>query len=107
MHVRTGASFCYTRDGAAPYEAQEVRAFGLLLCDLVARLAPTSHPAGGPELGGALGAIVGECLCAAPAARPTFAQLAARLARLVSVRGPHSVLVGWVLCCKARRRVAA
>ena len=55
-------------------------------------MASGPHAAGGPELGGALGAVAGECLCAAPAARPSFAQLAVRLARLVSVRGPRPIL---------------
>jgi len=97
-----GASFCYVRDAPAPYEAQEVRAFGLLLADLVARLAPAAPAwpspartpaaerdpdAGGVALGGALAGVIGECLAAAPAQRPAFAALARRLERLAAVRG--------------------
>ncbi|KAK9834070.1 hypothetical protein WJX81_007769 [Elliptochloris bilobata] len=85
-----GASFCYEKGAAAPYQAQEVRAFGLLLADLVARLASggssagdTNPAAGGPNLGGSLGALAGECLAAAPTKRPTFPELAARLQKLV------------------------
>lgn len=33
-----GASFAYHKGGAVPYEAQEVRAFGLMLADMVQRL---------------------------------------------------------------------
>jgi hypothetical protein len=100
-----GASFCYARDAPAPYEAQEVRAFGLLLADLVARLAPAAPArpppapvpgppdAGGVALGGALAGVAGECLAAAPAQRPAFAALARRLERLAAVRG--GALLGW------------
>ena len=80
-----GASFCYARSAAAPFQAQEVRAFGLLLADMVARLAPGGPSAGGAALGGVLGALAGECLAAPPAERPTFKHLAARLQALVEV----------------------
>ena len=81
----TGASFCYASSASAPLQAQEVRAFGLLLADMVARLAPGEPSAGGAALGGFLGALAGECLAAAPAERPTFKRLAARLQALAEV----------------------
>lgn len=84
----TGASFCYAKSAAAPFQAQEVRAFGLLLADMVARLAPGGPSAGGAALGGVLGGLAGECLAAPPAERPTFERLAARLRELVDVRAP-------------------
>ncbi|KAF8062034.1 Zadh2 [Scenedesmus sp. PABB004] len=74
-----GAAFAY--DGAAAgcfFEAMEVRAFGLLLADIAARLRGDGD--GGAARG--LGALVACCLDPAPARRPRFAELEASLARL-------------------------
>lgn len=76
-----GASFFY-RPGTLPYEAQEVRAFGLFLTDLVARVQPSSHA----ETRRALTNIVTECLLDKPLQRPGFKALAARLADIKQVR---------------------
>ncbi|MFQ2102495.1 leucine-rich repeat-containing protein kinase family protein [Aeromonas sanarellii] len=71
-----GAASCYDRADealAGRLERLEVRAFGCLLEELLARSTDKHEALAG------LGELVGECLCEAPSRRPTFARIAARL----------------------------
>jgi hypothetical protein len=75
-----GASFFY-RPGTLPYEAQEVRAFGLFLADMLARIRPSSHT----DARQGLTDIVAACLLDKPLQRPSFKSLASRLAEIEKV----------------------
>lgn len=71
-----GAASCYDgadRERAARLERLEVRAFGCLLEELLARC----HPSG--EALGALHSLAEECLLEAVLQRPSFADIAARI----------------------------
>ncbi|MDU1141750.1 protein kinase [Aeromonas rivipollensis] len=71
-----GAASCYDgadRERAARLERLEVRAFGCLLEELLARC----HPSG--EALGALHSLAEECLLKAVLQRPSFADIAARI----------------------------
>ena len=71
-----GAASCYERTDealAGRLERLEVRAFGCLLEELLARSTDNHEALAG------LGELVGECLCEVPSRRPTFARIAARL----------------------------
>lgn len=70
-----GASFFY-HPGPVSYEAQEVRAFGLMLADLVERLQPDEVGSEGADL---LASIRDECLSSPWSLRPSFAAVQARL----------------------------
>ncbi len=82
-----GASFFY-KPGTLPYEAQEVRAFGLFLRDMLDRLE-------GPDKAAAMRASLEEITASAlevdPGKRPTFETIAARCSLLtkVSVTSAH------------------
>jgi hypothetical protein len=69
-----GASFFY-KPGTLPYEAQEVRAFGLFLSDMLDRLDNASRDA--PAVG-QLREIAAQSLQPLPQQRPGFADIAAR-----------------------------
>lgn len=75
-----GASFPYHKGGPVPYEAQEVRAFGLMLADMVQRL-----DIGFQGMEQALEAqrellsLVQQCTGAPPIRRPTFGAVGRRL----------------------------
>ena len=81
LTVHAGASFFYT-PGTLPYEAQEVRAFGLFLTDMLARME-------GAEKAGSVRAdledIAAGALHKAPLSRPSFEAIAARCRRLTKV----------------------
>ena len=64
-----------------PYEAQEVRAFGLFLADMLARIRGSSHP----DARQALSDIKAACLLEQPRERPPFKTLAARQADIEKV----------------------
>ncbi|QJT27901.1 protein kinase [Aeromonas media] len=71
-----GAASCYDgadREQAARLERLEVRAFGCLLEELLARCHPRD------EALGTLHSLAEECLLAAVSQRPSFAQIAARI----------------------------
>jgi hypothetical protein len=70
-----GASFFY-HPGAVPYEAQEVRAYGLMLCDLVDRICPEDAAS---DLSRLLRSVRDECLATPWMLRPSFATLQSRL----------------------------
>ena len=70
-----GASFFY-KPHTLPYEAQEVRAFGLFLSDLIARM--DSGMQGGTARQ-KLDDIATACLVEEPMKRPAFAAIAAAL----------------------------
>ncbi|HDZ8831857.1 TPA: protein kinase, partial [Aeromonas dhakensis] len=77
-----GAASCYERtDGelAGLLERLEVRAFGCLLEELLARCAPYDDRLD------ALHVLVDDCLAEAVAARPDFTKIAARLAAVAPV----------------------
>ena len=63
-------------------ERDEARAFGCLLEELVARCDAAAWAAHGGGLRGALEGLQSLCLGDVPAARPTFAQIAANVASL-------------------------
>ena len=70
--VHAGASFFY-EPGAVPYEAQEARAFGLFLADLLARMdAQDAESMASTALQG----IEAACLKPLPSERPAFQQIA-------------------------------
>ena len=74
-----GASFFY-QAGNVPYEAQEVRAYGLLLHDLVSRLKQAVEQSD-KDTAGILQEIVQQCIGnkAVTIQRPTFSMLHDRL----------------------------
>ncbi|KAL4457710.1 hypothetical protein ABPG75_012575 [Micractinium tetrahymenae] len=75
-----GASFPYHKGGPVPYEAHEVRAFGLMLNDMVQRLDIGFE--GMEALLSAqreLLALVQQCIGGPPARRPTFGAVGRRL----------------------------
>ena len=71
-----GASFFYQPD-TLPYEAQEVRAFGLFLSDLIARMDGSAHGGAARQK---LEGTASACLEPDPLKRPAFAAIAAALA---------------------------
>eukprot|EP00850_Spirogloea_muscicola_P010450 SM000061S19277 [mRNA] locus=s61:527711:530820:+ [translate_table: standard] len=73
-----GASFCY-QPGPVKYEAHEVRAFGLLLNDLVTRLGPDADGSTVKELT----RLTEGCTLGAAATRPSFEEVCARLELLI------------------------
>lgn len=78
-----GAASFYTAGSAGQgLERLEVRAFGCLLEELLARLSPTDETALPESAHRALIALVADCLSETPATRPLFAEIVARLARL-------------------------
>ena len=70
-----GASFFYQPD-TLPYEAQEVRAFGLFLSDLIARMDGSAHGGAARQK---LEGTASACLEPDPLKRPAFAAIAAAL----------------------------
>ncbi|KAL4857990.1 Plant intracellular Ras-group-related LRR protein 5 [Chlorella vulgaris] len=75
-----GASFAYHKGGAVPYEAQEVRAFGLMLADMVQRLDIDFK--GMDQVLKAqqdLLSLVQQCVSGPPIRRPTFGAVRRRL----------------------------
>ena len=79
ISLLAGASFFY-HGGAAAYEAQEVRAYGLFLADVEARLDTRASLAA--DVGSGLAALKNACMKAAARARPSFASITAQLEAL-------------------------
>ena len=73
--THAGASFFYKPD-TLPYEAQEVRAFGLFLSDLLARMDGGAHGGAARQK---LEDTARACLDCDPLKRPAFAAVAAAL----------------------------
>ena len=86
VYHHAGASFFY-KPGTVSYETQEVRAFGLFLSDLLARMDACDNDSLAST---ALGGIRAACLNSAPAERPRFQQIASHC---------HSVLEVCSLMC--------
>lgn len=82
LHTCAGASFFYEKV-MIPYEAQEARAYGLFLADLLARMDARDQES---LASSALQGIKGACLNPAPAERPRFAQIAANCRSVLEVR---------------------
>ncbi|TNI54112.1 protein kinase, partial [Aeromonas dhakensis] len=85
-----GAASCYERtDGelAGLLERLEVRAFGCLLEELLARCAPRDNRLD------ALHVLVDDCLAEVVATRPDFTEIAARLAAVAAVICAEPVLL--------------
>ena len=81
MHLCTGASFFY-EPGDIPYEAQEARAFGLFLTDLLARMDPFDKESMAST---ALQGIRAACLQPIPNERPPFQQIASHCHSVLEV----------------------
>ena len=79
MHA--GASFFYEQ-GVVPYEAQETRAFGLFLGDLLARMDAQDK---GSMASTALQGIKAACLKPLPSERPAFRQIASHCHSVLEV----------------------
>lgn len=74
LKLKTGASFCYEKSVGALFEAQEVRAFGLFLNDLVQRivyLTPTDEK----NVGNPLQNLVDSCINLPAKNRLSFADV--------------------------------
>lgn len=80
-----GASFCYSPYGLIPYEAHEVRAFGLFLKDLVDRM-ETSPAAPSKETRHRLEALVSSCTGGRATGRLTFEHVVQELGVISSKR---------------------
>ncbi len=76
-----GASFFY-KPGTLPYEAQEVRAFGLFLNDMLARLEAPDKPS---AVRSSLEEITADALQRDSSCRPSFQAIAARCSSLKKV----------------------
>lgn len=77
-----GAAFAYRHEDGGFWEAMEVRAFGLFLRDLVARIRDDgTDPDGGADAAGSsrqreqLAELVAACTAGRASDRPQFAQL--------------------------------
>ncbi|KAG2501926.1 hypothetical protein HYH03_000424 [Edaphochlamys debaryana] len=79
-----GASYSYDRTRQPFWEAMEVRAYGLLLRDVVARCDPPASAAAGAAAAvvDGLRALAERCVELAPAQRPTFEAVCGQLAAL-------------------------
>ena len=86
MYYLAGASFFY-KPGTVSYEAQEVRAFGLFLADLLARMDACDNDSLAST---ALQGIRAACLNSAPAERPRFQQIASHCHTILEVCSPVS-----------------
>ena len=83
VHAGAGASFFYDRAlGFNCYEAQEVRAFGLLLNDVTMRLARQSTVTDCQRMQSGLSELVQACLDSPSGLRPAFAVVAEKLGQL-------------------------
>lgn len=80
-----GASFCYEPSSPIPYEAHEVRAFGLFLGDLVARM-ESSPAAPSQETKRSLEALVGACTGGAALDRLSFEDVVGELSSISEQR---------------------
>lgn len=82
LQLCAGASFFYEQ-GTIPYEAQEARAFGLFLADLLARTDPQDEES---MASSALHGIKAACLNPVPSERPAFQQIASHCHSVLKVR---------------------
>ena len=82
LQLHAGASFFYEA-GAIPYDAQEARAFGLFLADLLARMDPQDE---GSMASTALQGIRDACLNSVPSERPAFQRIASHCHSVLEVR---------------------
>ena len=76
-----GASFFY-QPGSVPYEAQEVRAYGLFMADVVARSHMHEGQAAGVRDG--LAALADSCVRTPARQRPAFAKIVEQLEAMQS-----------------------
>jgi hypothetical protein len=93
--VAPGASFFYHVGSPVPYEAFEVRAFGLLLHDMVRRLETASSGAEASPLSPRsvhqdLSKLVEDCIGSSAAQRPRFGSVFNRLTVLERRLGPKA-----------------
>jgi RIO-like serine/threonine protein kinase len=84
-----GASFCYSADADAErfFERMEVRAYGLFMHDVVARIVGESGAADGVVVQQQLQQLVQQCLVGSAMQRPLFALLEQQLLSLMQQQG--------------------
>lgn len=92
-----GASFFY-KPGTLPYEAQEVRAFGLFLNDMLVRLEGADKACGASK---GLEEILADALRQDPHSRPTFQAIVARCSVLTKVPVISSLALCAEMFCRS------